>query len=64
MVSGLDDKKREKMLNIVEDLKRRMAELDELGEKIRMEGRLVSPQSTRQLLEEIKIPPLKFLKEK
>jgi hypothetical protein len=29
-----------------------------------MEGRLVSPESTRQLLEEIKVPPLKLLKEK
>lgn len=64
MVSELNEKKREKMLGIVADLKKRMAELDELGEKIKMEGRLVSPEGTRQLLEEIKIPPLKLLKEK
>lgn len=64
MVSELTEKKREKMAEIVDDLKRRMAELDELGKKIKMEGRLVSPEHTRHLLEEIKIPPLKMLKEK
>ncbi|MFA4855688.1 MAG: hypothetical protein WC634_03830 [archaeon] len=59
----LSEKKKEKMAEIVADLKKRMAELDELGKKIKLEGRLVSPGSTRQILEEIKIPPLKLLKE-
>jgi len=59
----LSEKKKEKMAEIVADLKKRMAELDELGKKIKLEGRLVSPGSTRQILEEIKIPLLKLLKE-
>jgi len=54
--------KRDKMLGIVSDLKKRMSELDELGRKIKMEGRLVSPESTMKLLEEIKVPSLKMLK--
>ncbi len=54
--------KRERMQEIVADLKKRMRELDDLGKTIRMEGRLVSPASTRKMLEEIKVPPLKLLK--
>jgi hypothetical protein len=60
---GLSEKKREKMAEIVADLKRRMEELDELGKKIKLEGRLVSPGSTRHILEEIRVPSLKLLKE-
>lgn len=59
----LSEKKKEKMAEIVADLKKRMAELDELGQKIRMEGKLVSPGKTQQILEEIKVPPLKLLRE-
>ena len=59
-----DFEKKEKMLEIIADLKKRMAELDELGKKIKLEGRLVSPSSTYKLLEEIKVPSLKVLKEK
>jgi hypothetical protein len=58
----VDEGKQEKMLEIVADLKKRMRELDDLGKKIRMEGRLVSPAGTRKMLEEIKVPPLKLLK--
>lgn len=60
----LDEARKEKMLEVVALLKKRMAELDQLGQKIRMEGRLVSPNRTKQLLEEIRVPPLKLLKEK
>ena len=59
----LSEKKKEKMSEIVSGLKAKMAELDELGKKIKLEGRLVSPDKTRQILEEIKVPPLKLLKE-
>jgi hypothetical protein len=59
-----DSEKKERMLEIINDLKKKMEELDELGKKIKMEGRLVSPRKTQQLLEEIKVPPLKVLKEK
>jgi len=62
-VKKIDDAKREKMLEIVSDLKLRMSELDDLGRKIKMEGRLVSPDRTRKIVEEIKVPPLKLLKE-
>jgi len=58
----LEGGKQERMQEIVADLKRRMQELDDLGKTIRMEGRLVSPASTRKILEEIKVPPLKLLK--
>ena len=60
--SVIPAERKEKMLGIVSDLKKRMRELDELGQKIRMEGKLVSPESTRKLLEEIKVPSLKMLK--
>ena len=59
----LSEKKKEQMAEIVSDLKAKMAELDELGKKIKMEGRLVSPHRTQQILEEIKVPSLKILKE-
>jgi hypothetical protein len=61
---NFDKAKREKMVEIVSDLKKRMAELDQLGKKIKMEGKLVSPSKTKKMLEEIKVPPLKLLKEK
>jgi len=55
--------KKRKMNAILKDLKQRMREIDELGKKIREEGRIPSPKKTRQLLEEIKVPPLKILRE-
>jgi len=63
MPAEITEKKREKMVEIVADLKKRMNELDELGKKIKLEGRLVSPNKTREILEEIKVPALKPLKE-
>ena len=63
MPQEIDSAKKEKMMEIVSDLKLRMSELDDLGRKIRMEGRLVSPGRTKKLIEEIKVPPLKLLKE-
>jgi len=63
MAEDIDSEKRQKMREIVSDLKKRMAELEELGKKIRLEGRLVSPGTTKHILEEIKVPPLKALKE-
>lgn len=60
----LDEAKREKMVEIVSDLKKRMAELDELGKRIKLEGKLLSPSKTRKILEEIRVPPLKLLEEK
>jgi len=62
MALDVDEGKQEKMLKIVAGLKKRMRELDDLGRKIRMEGRLVSPAGTHKMLEEIKVPPLKLLK--
>ena len=59
----LSEKKKQQMSEIVSNLKAKMAELDELGKKIKMEGKLVSPGKTKQILEEIKVPPLKLLKE-
>ncbi len=62
-MTKITEKKKEQMAEIVSDLKAKMAELDELGKKIKLEGRLVSPGKTKQILEEIKVPPLKLLKE-
>ena len=59
----LNEKKKKQMAEIVSDLKAKMAELDELGKKIKLEGKLVSPGKTKEILEEIKVPPLKLLKE-
>ncbi len=59
----LSDEKKEKMLEIVEELKQRMHEIDELGKKIKEEDRAVSPRRTKQILEEIKVPSLKLLRE-
>jgi len=64
MPKEISEEKKDRMVEIVADLKKKMADLDDLGKKIRMEGRLVSPSKTRQLLEEIKVPPLKILKDK
>lgn len=63
MPEQLNEAKKKKMLEIVKDLKKRMRELDQLGQKIRLAGKPVSPSRTRQILEEIKVPPLKLLKE-
>jgi len=60
--SALDDAKQEKITRIVDDLRKRMLELDKLSLKIKSERIHISPQQTKQLLEEIKIPPLKMLK--
>ena len=61
---------REKTAAIIADLKERMRELDQLGEKIRGEGiprgpreTMPTPRQTMQLLEEIRVPPLRLLKE-
>lgn len=62
-VKEIDEAKKEKMLKIVTDLKLRMSELDDLGKKIRMEGALVSPNRTKKIIEEIKVPALKLIKE-
>ena len=59
----LSAEKREKMLDILNDLKQRMREIDKLGKKIKEERTAVSPQRTKQLLQEIKVPSLKLLKE-
>ncbi len=59
----LSNAKKQQMSEIVSNLKSKMAELDELGKKIRLEGKLVSPRKTQQILEEIKVPSLKLLKE-
>lgn len=56
--------KKQRMAEIVADLKKGMDELEDLGRKIRMEGKLVSPGTTKHLLEEIKVPYLKMIKEK
>lgn len=63
MSEQLNEAKKKKMLEIIKDLKERMRELDQLGQKIRLEGKPVSPSRARQILEEIKVPPLKLLKE-
>jgi len=60
--SALDEAKQEKITRIVDDLRKRMLELDKLSLKIKSERIHISPQQTKQLLEEIKIPPLKMLK--
>ena len=58
-------KKKGKMLEIVNDLKGRMRELDEMkkdidNKKIDLKG---SPKKSKILLEEIVVPPLALLKE-
>lgn len=60
----LTEKKQQRMNKILEDLKARMREIDELGRKISREQVSVSPKRTRELLEEIKVPSLELLKEK
>ncbi len=53
------------MLEIIDGLKKKMGELDKLKEEIRGEkiSFSVSPQKTKIILEEIKVPSLKLLKE-
>ena len=58
-------KEKAKMLRIIDDLKEKMAELDELKEDIEFKDiRLGSSlRKSRAFLEEIKVPPLEILKE-
>ncbi len=63
MPEALNEAKRKRMIEIVKDLKERMRELDQLGQKIRLEGKTFSPSRTRKILEEIKVPSLKLIKE-
>ena len=58
-------KEKAKMLEIVEDLKKRIEELDDLkkdidAKKIKLSA---SPRKSREILEEIKVPPLEILKD-
>ena len=59
----LNPEKKEKMLEILSDLRDRMREIDALGKKIKTKGTSVSAQRTQHLLEELKVPPLRILKE-
>lgn len=62
-VRKLDAEKKAKTHEIVAALKRKMQEMDNLAEKIREKAKEVPPKETSHLLEEIKVPPLKALKE-
>lgn len=55
--------KKEKMSALASDLRQRMQEIDEMSEKIKKEGATPSPRETMQLLEEIRVPSLRLLKE-
>ncbi len=58
-------KEKKKMLSIVNDLKKRMRELEDLKKDIELKeiSLASSPRKSREIREEIKVPPLKILKE-
>jgi hypothetical protein len=57
-------KEKKKMLTIVKDLQKRMKELESLKKNIDSSKiKLSSARKSRELLEEIKVPPLEILKE-
>lgn len=54
---------KEKVLKIISGLKIKIKELKKIEEEIRKEEKLVSPQKTMELIEEIKVPSLEVIKE-
>ena len=64
-MSKAGKKEKKKMMKLVNDLKKSMYEFEDLKrdidlKKVELKG---SPKKCRELLEEIKVPPLKILKE-
>ena len=64
-MASKDDRQKQKMLSIINDLKKRIDELDKFKEgieskKIKLSA---SPKRSREILEEIKVPSLQILKE-
>ena len=60
----LGNSKKEKMEDILAELKQKMRELDELKKQLSpLESKKISAQKTRQMLEEIVVPPLELIKE-
>ena len=56
--------KNEKMSDILAELKQKMMELNELKSQLSpLESKKISAQKTRQMLEEIVVPPLELIKE-
>ena len=58
-------KQKDKMLDIINDLKARINELEEMKKDIDSKkiSLSASPKKSREILEEIKVPPLEILKE-
>ncbi|MEK6942320.1 MAG: hypothetical protein AABW85_05675, partial [archaeon] len=60
----MGNSKKEKMEDILAELKQKMRELDELKKQLSpLESKKISAQKTRQMLEEIVVPPLELIKE-
>ena len=60
-----DEAKRQEMAKIIKDMKKKLDELDEIRKEIKMQ-RLqgISPEKSKAMLEEIKVPSLRMIKER
>lgn len=60
----ITEEKKDRMLGILDDLQKKMKELDKLRAELRKgKSRIVSPQKSRAMLEEIKVPALELIEE-
>ena len=60
-----DEAKRQEMAKIIKDMKKKLDELDEIRKEIKMQ-RLqgINPEKSKAMLEEIKVPSLRMIKER
>jgi hypothetical protein len=60
----ISKKKKDKMIKILEQLRKKMGEIDELREKIDKEMPApIEPEKARAMIEEIKVPPLELIED-
>ena len=60
---GSLEKNQENALRMIKDLRTKMDELEKLEKKLKKENIKISPEHTKKLIEEIKVPSLEVIKE-
>lgn len=63
--AGFTERKKERMLSIISDLKKKMAEIDRLKEDIEYKhiSFSMSPKHTKSFIEEIKVPSIEIIRD-
>lgn len=60
----ISKEKRDRMFRILDDLKEKMGEIEELRQELERERKKpITPEQSRIMLEEIKVPPLELITE-